>query len=135
LRDLTARAEEEVEKSAEIDPDRVMAMAFCDVADNSKGFRMLDRHQSTLWRSYDRALGELKVLQQARAQEELNAARNQKNTTRQNEPKRAVDYSSLPPATSYPKGTQFMAAALTQLDKQIAAMEKGMPPATKRAAA
>src|SRR5918993_3579531 len=52
------------------DRDSTMTWAFADVAENSKGFRMLDRHQRTLWRSYDRSLQELQNMQQLRAAEE-----------------------------------------------------------------
>lgn len=93
-------------EDADIDPDRIMAMAFADVGENSKGFRNLDRHQRTLWRSYDRALQELLALQEART----NAA--------QNEPERPADYSSLPPLTGQPKSANFLNAALPYLARQ-----------------
>jgi hypothetical protein len=121
IEEITAENEGgEAEQS--IDPDRVMAMAFADVAENSKGFRILDRHQRTLWRSYDKALQELQTIQQTRHAEAVQAAQQQKIAARQNEPRRTADYSSLPRATDYPRGPQFMQSALSHLEKQNIAM-------------
>jgi hypothetical protein len=48
--------------------DRNLAMqkAYAEVTENSKGWRSLDRHQSTLQRSYDQAMKTLRILQEQR---------------------------------------------------------------------
>ena len=49
-------------------PDRDLARqrAYANVIENSKGWRSLDRHQSTLQRSYDQAMKALRILQAER---------------------------------------------------------------------
>ena len=108
----------------DMNADKVMAMAFADVAESSKGFRLLDRHQRTLWRSYDRALQELQTLRDIRAEEPEQPVQLAQIAKRQNEPRlRPGDYSSLRAETSYARGAQFMQSALTHLEKQDTAME------------
>ena len=48
------------------DRDLAMQRAYADVTENSKGWRSLDRHQTTLQRSYDQAMKALRVLQEQR---------------------------------------------------------------------
>jgi hypothetical protein len=48
------------------DRDLAMQRAYADVTENSKGWRSLDRHQSTLQRAYDQAMKTLRILQEQR---------------------------------------------------------------------
>jgi hypothetical protein len=62
---LTAAFEREMEALGDqADKDVAMSKAYADVTENSKGWRSLDRHQSTLQRSYDQALKALMLLQE-----------------------------------------------------------------------
>src|SRR5215217_7839183 len=60
------------------DPLQAEALAFADLADNSKGLRLIERYGRSLRRSYEKAWQELLRLQEQRAE--------------QNEPETATDY-------------------------------------------
>jgi hypothetical protein len=79
------------------------ALAFADLADNSKGLRLIERYGRSLRRSYEKAWQELVRLQQERAE--------------QNEPEPETDYSSLLGDPAFDDDA-FMAAVLPYLDKQ-----------------
>jgi hypothetical protein len=115
LHEAFEKVYQEVQETEDEDYDsnKIMARAFAGVAENSKGFRMLDRHQRALWQSYDRALQELLQLQQMRVE--------------QNEPEGLADYSPLPLADTYRRGAQFTQAAVTHVAKQNSALANSHP--------
>jgi hypothetical protein len=84
------------------DPDFAQALALADLAENSKGMRMLDRYSRTLRRSYEKAHQELLALQSSRPE--------------QNEPE--PDYSVLP--TPSKNAASFLEAVLPYVSKQNA---------------
>ena len=115
LHEAFEKVYQEVQETEDEDYDsnKIMARAFADVAENSKGFRMLDRHQRTLWQSYERALQELQQLQEMRPE--------------QNEPEGRADYSSLPLSNTYRRGAQFTQTAISHVAKQNAAYGNAHP--------
>ena len=79
------------------DPDIAMERAYADVAENSKGWRNLDRHQRTLERSYQQSIKAYLELQEQVDHEVLTpsdpSVTTPQKTRLQNEPE--PDYSSL----------------------------------------
>ena len=97
----------------EADPFQAEALAFADLADNSKGLRLIERYGRSLRRSYEKAWQELLRLQEERAE--------------QNEPE-TTDYSSLKGLPAY-HNAPFMNAIAPYVSKQ-----NQIAPENKRAA-
>jgi hypothetical protein len=71
----------------EADPEELRMAAYAEVAE-SKGLRMLSRHQSQLRRAYEKAWKELEILQEHRSQEVEEPVEEDDEAYVQNEPTR-----------------------------------------------
>jgi hypothetical protein len=71
----------------EADPEELRMAAYTEVAE-SKGLRMLSRHQSQLRRAYEKAWKELEILQEHRSQQVEEQVEEDEEAYVQNEPTR-----------------------------------------------
>lgn len=92
------------------------ALAFSEMAENSKGLRLVERYGRSLRRSYEKAWQELVRLQQERAEQN------------EPEPESEAGYSSLRSDPAF-QNNEFMDAVLPYLQKQ-----NKMPPEARRVA-
>ena len=105
------------------DPDIAMQRAYADVAENSKGWRNLGRHQRTLERSYTQSVKAYLELQEQVDHEILtpsDPSTPPQKPRKQNEPE--PDYSCLRSLyADHPKAAAFMPKMLAELKKMNAA--------------
>jgi hypothetical protein len=92
------------------DPNEVRIAAYAEVAE-SKGFRMLSRHQGQLRRVYEKAWKEISTLQEQRSQEvaQQSEARVQNEPTPRLTPRMIEQFVNPPMSRTF--GTQHMRAA------------------------